>query len=50
MDLADNRITNNSTLDFKVYKIGGQYFIKALTGKRIAVESESCDTIENLKL
>jgi hypothetical protein len=29
--------------------IGGQYFVKTLTGKTITLECEASDTIENLK-
>ena len=48
-NLVHNKITNNSTLDFKVYKIGGECFVKTLTGRTIAVELEPSDTIEVLK-
>ena len=48
-NLFDNLITNNSTLEIKALKMGGQYFVKTLTGKSITLELEPYDTIENLK-
>ena len=48
-NLFSNLITNNSTLEFKILEIGGQYFIKTLTGKTITLDLEPYDTIENLK-
>ena len=37
------------TFEFKVYKIGGQYFVKTLTGKTLTLDLEPSDTIENVK-
>jgi len=47
--LYKNKITNGSTLIFENKKIGGQYFIKTLTGKTITMQLEPSDTIEHLK-
>ena len=47
--LYEEQITNGSTIDFLILKIGGQIFIKALTGKTIVTEVEPSDNIENLK-
>ena len=47
--LFENKITNDSTIDLKTLKIGGQYFVKTLYGKTITIELEPSDTIENLK-
>ena len=49
LTIYDEKITNDSTIDFLTYKIGGQIFIKTLTGKTITIEVEPSDTIENLK-
>ena len=48
-NLFTNKISNGSTLKFESLRIGGQYFVKTLTGKSILIELESSDTIEHLK-
>ena len=48
-NLFINKISNGSTLKFESLRIGGQYFVKSLTGKSILIELESSDTIEHLK-
>ena len=48
-NLMENKIKNNMTFEFKVYKIGGQYFVKTLTGKTLTLDLEPSDTIENVK-
>jgi len=48
-NLIENKIINNMTFEFKVYKIGGQYFVKSLAGKTLTLELEPSDTIENVK-
>lgn len=48
--LADYNIQNESTLHLVLSVRGGmQLFIKTLTGKTITIESESSDTIGNVK-
>ena len=47
--LQDYKIENNSIIDFYDYKIGGQYFIKNVKGKTIAIDLEPSDTIQILK-
>ena len=47
--LQDYKIENNSIIDFYDYKIGGQYFIKNVKGKTIAIDLEPSDTIKILK-
>ena len=48
-DLAYNKINNNTTLDLKIYKMGGEYFVKTLTGKIITLDLSPFDTIEYVK-
>jgi ubiquitin C len=48
-NLMENKIKNNMTFESKVYKIGGQYFVKTLTGKTLTLDLEPSDTIENVK-
>ena len=48
-DLVDCKITNNSTIDFKTSRIGGEYFAKTLTGKTITLQLEPSDTIKRVK-
>ena len=48
-DLIDNKIINNSTINFIVRKIGGQIFVKTLTGKTITLEVYPSDSVENIK-
>ena len=48
-DLYHYKITNDSTLEFKSLSIGGQCFVKTLTGKTITLYLEPFDTIEELK-
>jgi len=45
-NLFNKLIPNNSTWDFKTLKIGGEYFIRSLTGKIIKINLEPSDTIE----
>ena len=49
LTFGDYNIANNSTIDFIDYKIGGQYFVKTLTGKTIVLDLEASDTIEIVK-
>ena len=49
LTIYDEKITNDSTIDFLTYKIGGQIFVKTLTGKTITIDVRPSDTIENLK-
>ena len=48
--LQDYKIENNSIIDFYDYQIGGQYFIKVVNGKTIAIDLEPSDTIKILKV
>ena len=43
------KISNKSTILFNYFTIGGQYFVKTLSGKTIILELESNDTILNIK-
>ena len=43
------KITNNSTLNLKIIKMGGQIFVKTLTGKTITIDTEYTDSVENIK-
>ena len=47
--LQDYKIENNSIIDFYDYTIGGQYFVKTVKGKTIAIDLEPSDTIKILK-
>ena len=47
--LLENKIKNNMTFEFKVYEIGGDYFIKTLTGKTLVLKLKPSDTIEDVK-
>ena len=47
--LQDYQIENNSIIDFYDYEIGGQYFIRSISGKTLAIDLEPSDTIEFLK-
>ena len=48
--LSDYNIQKESTLDLIILLPGGmQIFVKTLTGKKIALEVESSDTIDNVK-
>ena len=49
LTFEDYKIPDCSTIDFNHYKIGGQYFVKTLTGKTITLNLEEYDTIENVK-
>ena len=49
LSLIEYKIKNNSTFEFIVNKIGGDYFIKTLTGKTITFFFEATDTIEKVK-
>jgi len=49
LSLIENKIKNNSTFEFNVYKIGGEYFIKTLTGKTLTLFFEASDTIYDVK-
>ena len=49
LTFEDYKIPDCSTIDFNHYKIGGQYFVKTLTGKTITLDLEEYDTIENVK-
>lgn len=48
-DLLYYKITNNSTLNLNTIKMGGQIFVKALTGKTITIDTEYTDSVENIK-
>lgn len=48
--LLENKIKNNMTFEFKVYGIGGDYFIKTLTGKTLVLKLKPSDTIEDVKV
>ena len=48
-DFIDFRIKNNSTIKFSSYVIGGQYFVKTLTGKTITLECDALEKIEIVK-
>ena len=43
------KITNNSTLNLNIVKMGGQIFVKTLTGKTITIDTEYTDSVENIK-
>ena len=43
------KITNNSTLNLNTIEMGGQIFIKTLTGKTITIDTEYTDSVENIK-
>ena len=47
--LEDYKIINNSTINLNFFNIGGQYFIKTLSGKTIILELEKNETIFNVK-
>ena len=49
LTFGDYNIADNSTIDFIDYKIGGQCFVKTLTGKTIVLDLEASDTIEIVK-
>ena len=40
---------NNSTIYFNYYNIGGQYFVKTLSGKTITLDLNCNDTVLNIK-
>ena len=42
-------IINNSTINLNFFNIGGQYFIRTLSGKTITLELSANDTILNIK-
>ena len=48
-DLLYYKITNNSTLNLNIVKMGGQIFVKTLTGKTITIDTEYTDSVENIK-
>ena len=48
-DFIDFQIKNNSIIVFYSKRVGGQYFVKTLTGKTITLDLEASDTIENVK-
>ena len=48
-DFIDFQIKNNSTIVFYTIRVGGQYFVKTLTGKTITLDLDALDTIENVK-
>ena len=48
-DLIDNKIINNSTINFIIHKLGGQIFVKTLNGKTITLDVLPSDTIYNIK-
>ena len=50
LTFEDYKIPDFSTIDFNHYEIGGQYFVKTLTGKTITLDLEEYDTIENVKV
>ena len=43
------KITNNSTLNLNTIEMGGQIFIKTLTGKTITIDTDYKDSVENIK-
>ena len=45
----DYKIMNNSTIYFNYYNIGGQYFVKILSGKTITLDLNGNDTVLNIK-
>ena len=45
----DYNIINNSTINLNFFNIGGQYFIRTLSGKTITLELSAKDTILNIK-
>ena len=45
----DYKIMNNSTIYFNYYNIGGQYFVRTLTGKIIILDLNCNDTVLNIK-
>ena len=45
----DYNIINNSTINLNFFNIGGQYFIRTLSGKTITLELNAKDTILNIK-
>lgn len=48
--LEDYKILNNSTIYFDRKPVGGQYFVKTLTGETLTLDLECNDTIENVKV
>ena len=48
-DFIDFQIKNNSMIVFYSKRVGGQYFVRTLTGKPITLDLEAFDTIENVK-
>ena len=44
-DFIDYKIKNNSIINFYSEPIGGQYFVKTLTGKTITLDLDALDTI-----
>ena len=46
----DYNIINNSTINLNFFNIGGQYFIRTLSGKTITLELSAKDTILNIKI
>jgi len=49
LTFEDYKITNDSTIDFISYEIGGKYFVKTLEGKTLTLDLDEYDTIENVK-
>jgi len=49
LSLIENKIKNNSTFELNIYKIGGNYFIKTLTGKTLTLFFEATDEIYDVK-
>ena len=49
LTFSDYKIPNFSTIDFIHYKIGGQCFVRTLTGNTITLDLLESDTIENVK-
>ena len=47
--LENYKITNNSTIIIKNYNIGGQYFVRTLSGKNIILDLDCNDTIFDIK-
>ena len=43
------KITNNSTLNLNTIEMGGQIFVKTLTGKTITIDTDYKDSVENIK-